>query len=174
MKITKSAIDRTKKLIPGAFNDYFLGNLLLLEEKFHFAVKEYLKAARTLSNIKFYKRLIYSTMKVGALFEGIILYQLADPDYSLSKVKAIFGSFPLQKFLFNFIVDIDMLEFIIEQNKGREDIVKILVIHKQLVLVESPERHQSGNVSRIKKIYLDKALDLLHFSMQNKKEKLGN
>lgn len=66
-------------------------------------------------------------MKVGALFEGIILYQLADPDYSLEKTKSIFGSFPLQKFLFTFIVDIDMLEFIIEQNKGREDIVEILV-----------------------------------------------
>ena len=55
-------------------------------------------------------------MKVGALFEGIILYQLADSDYSLEKIKPIFGTFPLQKFLFVFIIDIDMLEYIIEQN----------------------------------------------------------
>jgi hypothetical protein len=66
-------------------------------------------------------------MKTGALFEGIILYQLADPDYVLDKAKPLFGNFPLQKFLFLFIVDIDMLELIIEQNRGREDIVQKLV-----------------------------------------------
>lgn len=128
MKLTKSAIERTKKLSPGAVNDYFLGNLYLLEEKFDLAIKEYLKAARVIQAPKFYKRVVYSIMKVGALFEGIILYQLADPDYSLEKCKPIFGSFPLQKFFFTYIVDIYMLEFIIEQNHGREDIVKILVL----------------------------------------------
>ena len=66
-------------------------------------------------------------MKVGALFEGIILYQLADSDYSLEKIKPIFGTFPLQKFLFVFIIDIDMLEYIIEQNWSRQDIVETIV-----------------------------------------------
>ena len=99
----------------------------MLEEKFDLAIKEYLKAARVIEDQKFYKRLVYSIMKVGALFEGIILYQLADSDYSLTKCKPIFGSFPLQKFFFKYIVDIFMLEFVIEQNHGREEIVKILV-----------------------------------------------
>ena len=115
---------------------------------------------------KFYKRLVYSIMKVEALFEGLILYQLSDPDYSLSKCKVIFNSCPLQKFFFKYIVDIDMLEYIIEQNKGREEVVKHLVRNNQLELVDSPERHQSGNISRVKKIYLEKLLDLLHFSVQ--------
>jgi hypothetical protein len=128
VKLTKSAIDRTKKLMPGAYNDYFLGNLFLLEEKFPLAVKEYLKAAKVLDNIKFYKRLIYSVMKVSALFEGVLLYQLADPEYSLEKTRPILSSLPLQQFLFSYIVDIDMIEFIIEQNKTRKDIVSSLVI----------------------------------------------
>lgn len=115
---------------PGGINDYFLGNLYLLEEKFEPAIKEYLKAARVIEAPKFYKRLVYSIMKVGALFEGIIMYQLSDPEYSLTKCKPIFGSFPLQKFFFKFIIDIYMLEFIIEQNHGREEIIKILVSHK--------------------------------------------
>lgn len=121
------AIDRTKILSPGAYNDYFLGNIYLLEEKFNLAIKEYLRAARILDGIKFYRRLIYSTMKIGALFEGIILYQLADSEYTLEKVKLLFGGFPLQKFLFDYIVDVDMLEYIIEQNRGREDIVECIV-----------------------------------------------
>ena len=149
VRLTKSAIGRTKKLLPGAYNDYFLGNIFLLEEKFNLSVKEYLRAAKILDGVKFYKRLIYSMMKVGALFEGLILYQLADPDYSLEKIKPIFGNFQLQKFLFVFIVDIEMLEFIIEQNRGRDDIVEKLVKNIQLFLVESPERHQSGNISRM-------------------------
>ena len=128
MRLTKTAIGRTKKLLPGAYNDYFLGNVFILEEKFNLAAKEYLRASRTIDSVKFYKRLIYSIMKIGALFEGILLYQLADPDYIIDKVKPIFGSFTLQKFLFNFIVDVDMLEYIIEQNQSRKDIVSVLVI----------------------------------------------
>ena len=129
MKLTNSAIDRCKKLSPGAFNCYFLGNLYLLEEKFGSALKEYLRASLTVEGLKFYKRLVYSIMKENALFEGVLLYQLADPEYSLLKCKPILSSLPLQKFFFQFIVDIDMLEFIIEQNKGREEVVASLVIN---------------------------------------------
>lgn len=134
----------------------------MLEEKFHLAVKDYLKVARVMDNPRFYKRLVFSVMKVGALLEGIILYQLTDPDYSLLKVKSILLNLPLQKSLLSYVCDVEMLELMIEQNSNREDIVEVLT-----KLIDSSERHQAGNVSKMKKISLDQFLDLLHFSTQN-------
>ena len=127
MRLTKTAVERSSKLNADDFNQYFMGNIFLLTEKFPEAVHYYLKAARSFDSAKFYKRLTYSVMKLGALFEGVLLFQLSDFDYSLDKVKGILQGIVTPSFLYPFILDVDMIEHMMETRSSKDQDLKELV-----------------------------------------------
>lgn len=147
------------QLRPHVQNDYFLGNLFFLTEKFGFALTYYLKAARVIEAPKFLRRLVYSVFKAGALFEGVLLYSLSDPEFRTSKVKGILRTLVPPKQLTQFLFDNELIEFMIELYSPHDQIALVLS-----QLIASPERSQTALTAALRQSVRAQLLDFLHFS----------